>query len=73
MKRLIKKYGLLSVDDYHKMVRDSLINGNRKQAKEQYMAMPRAERVSFLKDLIYYEDSSSHKESIFFFNTFFNL
>lgn len=72
MKRLLKIYGLSSVDDYRLMVCDSLMNGNRTQAKEQFMAMPRGERISFLKDMIYYQEAP-RSESIFFFNTLFNL
>lgn len=73
MKKLLKTYGLSSVEDYRTMVRDSFINGQRKQAKEQFMAMPKAERLSFLKDLIFYCDETYTKDAIFFFNTFFNL
>ena len=73
MKKLLKDYGLHSVEDYRAMVRASFHNGQKKQAKEQFMAMPKSERIAFLKDLIFYYDESYTKDAIFFFNTFFSL
>ncbi len=71
MKKLLKAYQLESVEDYRLMVLTSLENGQRKQAKEQFMAMPKAERIEFLKDMIYnYHTPPQH---IFFFNAIFGL
>jgi len=51
MKRLLKLYGFETIEDYRNMVLDSFNNGQRKQAKEQFIAMPKKDRIDFLKEL----------------------
>lgn len=72
MKRLFKLYSINTNEDYYNLIRDSYENGQRKQAKEQFFAMPKINRVDFLKDLIYYKEAA-REESIFFFNALHNL
>lgn len=73
MKKLLKIYGLQSIEDYRNMVLDSYNNGQRKQAKKQFTAMPKSERVLFVKDMIYYYMPKPIDGSIFFFNALHNL
>lgn len=48
MKKLLKDYGLNSDMQYFEMIVTSVINGQRTQAKEQFMAMPRKVRKAFI-------------------------
>ena len=48
MKQLLKKYGFKSDMQYFEMIVESVINGQRTQAKEQFNAMPRKVRKAFL-------------------------
>ena len=49
MKKLLKTYGLNSDMQYFEMIVESFINGQRIQAVEQFKAMPKANRISFVK------------------------
>lgn len=49
MKKLLKTYGLSSTIQYYEMIADSFTNGQRKQAIEQFRAMPRNERAAMLR------------------------
>jgi hypothetical protein len=49
MKKLLKAYGFNSDMQYFEMVVESVINGQRTQAKEQFKAMPKDYRKSFVK------------------------
>ncbi len=53
MKNLLKAYGLNSDIQYFDMIVESVINGQRTQAKEQFLAMPRKERKSFVGPLCF--------------------
>jgi hypothetical protein len=48
MKNLLKDYGLNSDMQYFEMIVESVINGQRTQAKEQFNAMPRKIRKAFI-------------------------
>ena len=48
MKKLLKKYDLQSEHEYFEMINESLINGQRKEAKEQFLAMPRNNRKTYV-------------------------
>lgn len=48
MKKLLKDYGLNSDMQYFDMIVESVINGQRTQAKEQFNAMPRKVRKAFI-------------------------
>ena len=48
MKKLLKDYGFNSDMQYFEMVVESVINGNRTQAREQFNAMPRKIRKAFI-------------------------
>ena len=49
MKKLLKQYELNSDMQYYEMIVMSFINGQPTQAKEQFKAMPKKERIAFLK------------------------
>lgn len=49
MKKLLKKYGFNSDMQYFEMIVESVINGQRSQAKQQFKAMPKQYRKDFLK------------------------
>lgn len=48
MKKLLKSYNFNSDMQYFEMIVESVINGQRTQAKEQFKAMPKADKKNFL-------------------------
>ena len=48
MKKLLKQYGFKSDMQYFEMIVDSVINGQRTQARNQFNAMPRKVRKAFI-------------------------
>jgi len=54
MKKLLKKYGLNSDMQYFEMIVESVINGQRTQAKDLFTSLTKSERKSFVK-AIYFE------------------
>jgi hypothetical protein len=75
MKKLLKTYGFQYQEIYFDMCIESYINGQKTQAKEQYMAMPREKRKLMISYLLYdYSyvafDLENNKELYHFF---FNL
>ncbi len=51
MKKLLKSYGFNSDMQYFEMIVESVINGNRTQAREQFKAMPKDYRKLFIKNI----------------------
>jgi hypothetical protein len=51
MKKLLKEYGFFSDMQYFEMIVESVINGQRTQAKEQFKAMPKQDRRSFVASI----------------------
>jgi len=51
MKKLLKSYGFNSDMQYFEMIVMSVINGNRTQAKEQFKAMSKEYRKTFVKSI----------------------
>jgi hypothetical protein len=49
MKSLMKMYDLNSDIEYYEMIVESVINGQRTQAKEFFNKMPKENKKSFLK------------------------
>jgi hypothetical protein len=49
MKKLLKDYGLNSDIQYFEMIVDSFHNGQFTQAYSQFEAMPKANKLNFLK------------------------
>lgn len=49
MKKLLKDYGLNSDMQYFEMIVDSFHNGQFTQAYSQFEAMPKANKLNFLK------------------------
>jgi hypothetical protein len=52
MKKLLKTYGFNSDVQYFEMIADSFLNGQYSQAKEQFKAMPRANRKDMIKAIM---------------------
>ena len=48
MKKLLKAYNLNSDMQYFEMIVESVINGQRTQAKDQFSALPRDNRKQFI-------------------------
>ena len=48
MKKLLKEYGFNSYMQYFEMIVESVINGQRTQAKQQFKAMPRNYKRTFI-------------------------
>jgi hypothetical protein len=53
MKKLLKKYGLNSDMQYFEMIVESVINGQRTQAKELFTSITKSERKSFVKAICF--------------------
>jgi len=51
MKKLLKIYGFNSDMQYFEMIVESVINGQRTQAKNQFKAMPKDYRKLFIKNI----------------------
>ena len=49
MKKLLKDYGFNSDMQYYEMIVESVINGQRTQAKTQFNALPKNEKKTFIK------------------------
>jgi fructose-1,6-bisphosphatase len=73
MKKLLKDYDLKTDFDYYELIVNSVINGNRTQAKEQFKAMPKINRKEFIKHLLIYSDlydEFTHSDKIMFIDQF---
>jgi hypothetical protein len=69
MKKLLKDYGFNSNMQYFEMVVESVINGNRTQAREQFNAMPRKVRKAFLVSIYgNWESGLSNSDKAMFMN-----
>lgn len=51
MEELLGQYSIDSIEEYYQLISDSYINGQKKQAKEQLLAMPRNEQREYVKSL----------------------
>jgi hypothetical protein len=71
MKKLLKEYSLNSDMQYFEMIAESYLNGQVEQAKNQFLAMPKQYRKSFIKSGILYWGSGLTKQQIM--NVFFEL
>lgn len=58
MKRILKSYGFNNHTQYYEMIVDSIINGQRTQAKELFSAMPKRWRVDCLMWLMEITDEN---------------
>lgn len=67
MKKLLKDYGFNSDMQYFEMVVESVINGNRTQARKQFNAMPRKIRKAFIVSIYGNWDSGldNHDKAMF--------
>jgi len=52
MKKLLKSYGFNSDMQYFEMIAESFLNGQYSQAKEQFKAMPKADRKQMIKSIM---------------------
>lgn len=61
IKKLLKSYSFTDAREYFDMIVGSITNGQVGQAKEQFIQLPKEERVQFLRKLakdIHMEDPS---------------
>jgi hypothetical protein len=49
MKKLLEEYGFEDYTEYFEYIVESVINGQVKQARELFSAMPREDREEFIK------------------------
>jgi hypothetical protein len=52
MKDLLKQYDFSDNNQYYDMIAESMLNGQKKQAIQQYLAMPQSYKKEFIKMLI---------------------
>jgi len=64
MKKLLKTYGLNSDMQYFELIVESFINGQRKQANDQFRAMPRGCRKEFIISATTYWSSGLNQNQI---------
>lgn len=55
MKKLLKEYSFTTDMEYYEMIIESVINGQREQAIEQFNAMPKGYRKDFLGVYLIYD------------------
>ena len=48
MKKLLKSYGFTDIREYYEMILLSVINGQIKQCKDQFLAMPKVNKLDFI-------------------------
>ena len=67
MKKLLKEYDLTEVYQYYDMIIDSVINGQREQAKVQFLAMPKDYQKRFLIEILFhsYSDLTTSDKEMF--------
>lgn len=67
MKRLLNDYQLNSDMQYYEMIVDSVINGQRAQAKEQFKAMPKEDKERFVNAIFgYWVSGLSESDKLMF-------
>lgn len=69
MKKLLKEYNLTSNAEYYEIVQESFINGQLKQAREQFKAMPRENQ----KDMVKAIDLGGMRDGAVLHDFFFDL
>lgn len=68
MKKLLKNYGFTSDAQYFEMIAESVINGQRTQARNQFSAMPKKDKKAFLLDLFSGNWNLDQKDKEMFLN-----
>lgn len=69
MNKLLKKHGFNSDMQYYQMIVMSVINGQIQQAKEQFKAMPKNNKSSFVFSILTnWETSLNNDEKKMFFD-----
>lgn len=64
MKKLLKEYGFNSDMQYFEIIVESVINGQRTQAKNQFNAMPKSDKKNFVKSILTYWNSGLSERDI---------
>ena len=67
MKNLLKTYEIKTDAEYYEIICASLINGQREQAKNQFLAMPKAKRKDFTIWLLDNQEPLIHINHVIFF------
>lgn len=69
MQKLLASYDLSNENDYYEMVCISHINGQKKQAAEQFKAMPLVNRKALVKGIVFDNEGVFDKDlKMFFFD-----
>ena len=70
MKKLLKQYGFNSDMQYFEMIVDSVINGQRTQAKEMFCEMPKENKKYFVRSLVFgsWSPGLDNRDKIMFFD-----
>lgn len=66
MKKLLKIYGIYSNNTYYDICIESYINGQKTQAKEQFNAMPKANRKEMINYMLHEYESIKDQFHFFF-------
>jgi hypothetical protein len=62
MKKLLKLYHFREVGEYYAMILESVINGQRTQAKEQFSKMPKSNKIEFMAEVFRHQTTDFLKE-----------
>ena len=68
MKKLLKIYEVLNDIDYYNIIIESVINGQREQARKQFNAMPKGNKTTFLVYILFDDESLKRNDKIMFIN-----
>ena len=68
MKKLLKSYGIATANDYYAMCLDSVINGQKSQAKDQFFALPKGYKKEMVRNLITQGDQFLPEHVLFFYD-----
>lgn len=69
----LKVYGCRFIGDYYDIIRESMVNGNRKQAIDQFLKLSKAQRKEYLKALVNDVNETGDKLAISMLRIFIDL
>jgi len=64
MKKLLKTYNFNSDMQYFEMILESFVNGQNTQARDQFKAMPKANRIQMVQSLVGNWDSGIKESNL---------
>ncbi|WP_312697073.1 hypothetical protein [Sphingobacterium mizutaii] len=68
MKKLLKQHGFNSDMQYYEVMRSKGLNGDRTGSKEMFLALPKANRIQFVKSLLFSWGGATESEKMQYFN-----